>query len=73
MARLVRLDKTGPIKIDPATIPPGKSIWVCACGLSATFPICDGTHKAACVNEAPGTLYVYDKDRKTVVEQRPDT
>lgn len=67
MARLVRLEGMGPLKIEPQA----KPIWVCTCGLSKTFPLCDGTHKG-CVQEEAGTLYVYDRDRRTVVETRSD-
>lgn len=50
MPRLVRHDAMGPVKIDPAHWPRDaagnlKPVWVCACGLSKTFPICDGAHK----------------------------
>ena len=63
MARLVRLDQTKPLKIDPATWPRDaagnlKPIWICACGLSKKFPLCDGTHKA-CEGEAVDTTYEY--------------
>lgn len=71
MARLVRLTLADPLKIDPKTIPEGKLINICQCGLSQNYPFCDGSHKPARA-EQPGTLYVYDKDRKTVVETRPD-
>lgn len=71
MARLVRHDASGPYKIDPKTWPEGKMIFVCGCGLSKTMPLCDGTHKS-CTSEQPGTVYVYDKDRQRVVEERPD-
>lgn len=54
MARLVRHEQTGAIKIEPSD----KPVWVCACGLSATFPLCDKSHKR-CVTEQPGRLYVY--------------
>lgn len=67
MARLIRHDADGPIRIDPQD----KPIFVCACGLSKTFPICDGTHKA-CKSEQPGTVYVYDAKREKVVEERPE-
>jgi CDGSH-type Zn-finger protein len=73
MPRLVRLEATASFKIDPATIPPGKMISVCACGLSRTFPLCDGSHKAAREKEKPGVLSVYDKDRLNIIEERPDT
>jgi CDGSH-type Zn-finger protein len=72
MPRLVRRSATGPIKIDPKTLDPEKLISICACGLSQTFPFCDGSHKACRAAEQPGTLYVYGPDNKTIVEQRPD-
>jgi CDGSH-type Zn-finger protein len=72
MPRLVRRDALGPIKIDPKTLDPEKPIWICACGLSQTFPFCDKSHKVCRETEQPGVLYVYDRDNKTVVEERPD-
>lgn len=67
MPRLVRLTHTGPIKVEPSD----KPIWVCACGLSRTFPFCDGTHKACREREPdPAALYVYDNDRTAIVETR---
>ena len=42
MARLVRLTGTGPQKIEPTD----KPVFVCTCGLSKKFPLCDGTHKS---------------------------
>lgn len=69
MPRLVRMHLNGPIKIEPQL----KPIWVCGCGLSKTFPICDGTHKGCAASEPdPKTLYVYDAQRNTIVETRPD-
>ncbi len=60
MARIVRHEQTGPYRIDPADFPKdGKSIFICACGLSARLPYCDGTHKA-CRDEEPGRLYRYE-------------
>ncbi len=78
MPRLIRLDATGPIKIEPANFPRDeqgnhKAISICACGLSQRFPICDGAHKACRASEQPGTLYVYDKERKNVIEERVDS
>lgn len=71
MARLVRLEGIGPVKIDPATLPLGpdgkpKKIAVCACGMSARFPICDGTHKQ--LVEQPGQVYCYDAAVKTLIQ-----
>ncbi len=58
MARIVRHLATGPVKIEPQE----KPVFICACGLTRTFPFCDGTHKGARAEEA-GTLYVYGDDR----------
>jgi CDGSH-type Zn-finger protein len=71
MPRLVRMTATGPIKIDPKTLDPEKPIFICACGLSAKFPFCDGTHKGCAAVEQPGMLTVYGPER-TPVEQRPE-
>lgn len=70
MPRLVRMTLNGPIKIEPRE----KPVWVCGCGLSQTFPICDGAHKGCPDREKdPSALYVYDAERKRVVEQRVDS
>jgi CDGSH-type Zn-finger protein len=71
MARLVRHEAIGPVKIDPATLPLGpdgkpKKVAVCACGLSRTFPICDGTHKQ--LIEEPGGTYCYDPAARAAIE-----
>ena len=72
MARLIRHTGTGPYKIDPKTFPPDKLISICGCGLSQNLPFCDGSHKGGCREEQPGTLYVYDADRKCVVKTMAD-
>ena len=59
MARLVKFEALKPIKIEPQE----KAIFVCACGLSKNFPLCDGHHKG-CAEEQPGCTYVYDADGK---------
>ena len=69
MARIVRLEATGPIKIDPAQFPRDeqgnlKAIWICACGLTGTPPFCDKAHKA-CAGEEPGKVYEYDPATRT--------
>ncbi len=63
MARLVKLDAVGPIKIEPQD----KPVFVCGCGLTKNFPFCDGTHKV-CKNEEAGKVYVYDGDVARPVE-----
>ncbi|MGA0173607.1 MAG: CDGSH iron-sulfur domain-containing protein [Phycisphaerales bacterium] len=67
MARLIRTEATGPIRIDPQD----KPVFICACGLSANFPFCDGTHKV-CKSEEAGTLYRYDPETKQVMKTEPD-
>lgn len=73
MARIVRHEKTDPVKIDPATWPRDatgalKPIWVCACGISRNYPICDGSHKT-CRQEEPGHVYRYDPQTQAVIEK----
>ena len=70
MARLIRHDATGPQELKPD--PNGKSAWVCMCGLSQNYPLCDGSHSAACKTEEDGKLYVYDKCRKQVIAVKDD-
>jgi hypothetical protein len=77
MPRLIRLDATGPVKIDPANFPRDeqgnlKPIWICACGLSRTMPFCDKSHKQCAATEQPGTLCVYDASCTTIIDVRPD-
>jgi CDGSH-type Zn-finger protein len=68
MTRLIRHDADEPYRIDPRD----KPVFVCACGLSQDLPFCDGSHKA-CKNEEPGMLYVYDGERQSVVEKKPES
>lgn len=67
MPRLIRHDRTGPIRIDPQD----KPVFVCGCGLTRNFPLCDGSHKA-CEGESPSVLYVYDGETRRVVEGNAD-
>jgi CDGSH-type Zn-finger protein len=68
MARLIRHEADAPYRIDPQD----KPVFVCACGLSKDLPFCDGAHKA-CKDEKAGTVYVYDDNRDSVVETRPES
>lgn len=76
MPRLVRHDSTGPFKIEPSQFPRDeqgnlKALWVCACGLSSTMPLCDKSHKA-CKDEDPSKTYFYDPVTKVRSEQAPN-
>lgn len=67
MPRLIPHDATGPIRVEPQDRP----IFICACGLSQKWPFCDGRHNL-CAAEAEGKVYVYARDRNTVVEVRDE-
>ncbi len=76
MARTVIIHATGPIKIEPSQFPRDadgnlKAIFVCACGMTKTAPICDGSHKACRASEQPGIVYTYDPATGAVIDQRP--
>jgi len=64
MARLVKLEATGPVKDDPSD----KPVFVCACGLSKKFPFCDGSHKPTRTEE-PGCVYRYSGESNEQVEK----
>ena len=57
MARLVMRTRSKPY---PVTIG-SETKFICGCGLSATQPFCDGTHKQT-RDEQEGTLCWYDAD-----------
>ena len=64
MPRIVKLDATGPIKVEPSD----KPIFVCACGLSKMFPFCDGSHKPTRAEE-PGCVYRYSGETNERVDK----
>jgi CDGSH-type Zn-finger protein len=66
MARIVKHTATGPLEVKPSA----ESVWICMCGLSKTYPFCDGHHKLARKQEQQGKLYAYATDEPTEV---PDT
>ncbi len=68
MARVVKRHRARPYEVTAG----GETQYICACGLSANLPYCDGSHAAA-AGEAPGALYWYDEDleRHEVKESFP--
>jgi CDGSH iron-sulfur domain-containing protein 1 len=64
MARIVKLEATGPVKVEPSD----KPVFVCACGLSKKFPFCDGSHKPTRAEE-PGCVYRYSGESNESVEK----
>ena len=59
MARLVKRFRSKPYAVTVG----GETQYICGCGLSATLPFCDGTHKST-QGEEPSTLYWYDEGGK---------
>ncbi len=69
MARLVMRTRSKPYPVDIG----GEKQFICGCGLSATQPFCDGTHKLT-RDEQDGALCWYDADmqRKEIAHAFPD-
>jgi len=68
MSRLIKRLRTQPYAVTVGA----ETKYICACGLSATLPFCDGTHKIA-ESEEPGKLYWYDDagQRHLAVDRYP--
>jgi CDGSH-type Zn-finger protein len=67
MARLIRHEATGPYEVKASD----KSTFICMCGLSKNYPICDGRHKLCRQQEQAGKLYRYDEDKAHEIGDEP--
>ena len=56
MARIIIHTKKAP-KVEVTE--KGDSVYICMCGLSNTYPLCDGSHSST-RSEDDSELYVYD-------------
>ncbi len=65
MARLIKHAAQGPQEVKTQS---GDSVWVCMCGISNKYPLCDGSHKRT-KDEEPNKTYVYDKENRTEVTE----
>ena len=69
MARLIKRFRDKPYAVSVG----GETKYICGCGLSATQPFCDGTHKIT-QTETPDKLYWYDEEaqRRDATDSYPD-
>jgi len=61
MSREITHDATGPKRVDESDIGEKGDIAICMCGLSDTYPFCDGSHQVT-ADEDEGVRYKYEGD-----------
>lgn len=71
MPRIVVMKDRAPLVLKKTDIT-GDDLWLCRCGLSANWPLCDDSHLNA-KGEQAGKLYEYCRKKKDDVPVRQET
>lgn len=61
MTREITHEETGPRIVDEEEFEEMGNVAICMCGLSASYPFCDGSHQAT-EDEQDGVRYKYEND-----------
>ena len=70
MPRLVVMKDRAPLVLKKTDIK-GDDLWLCRCGLSANWPLCDDSHNNT-KGEVAGKLYEYCRKTKYDIPLRAD-
>ena len=70
MPRLVVMKDRAPLVLKKTDIK-GDDLWLCRCGLSANWPLCDDSHNNT-KGEVAGKLYEYWRKTKDDIPLRAD-